>query len=319
MTTENEKTFQTINELQSQIKRHKEIEYRLQNKQQEEIERLIQIISQQQEDIEELQRTINELVSYPTDEFERLYQIDNELKSENEILRNKLVELENEKTKICEEWETDLENYSNLFAQNKFLNQRVDDLEKSYNTINDELKRMNKLFKPTDLKSFMDLYGKIMERGVLKVIQERFYNETGIKYTQIKLKEELEQMGYQITNVNRKDVGCYVSKRNPKGFLYIVQLNEHIGTNIYKVGRTRDMRLRLKTYKQQYGGANVLICEPVSNQYKAESKLLSLLNEAVEKNELTKDRTGNEYFDGSLELLKEIYQRVVDEFSNENN
>ena len=62
MTTENEKTFQTINELQSQIKRHKEIECRLQNKQQEEIERLIQIINQQQEDIEELQRTINELV-----------------------------------------------------------------------------------------------------------------------------------------------------------------------------------------------------------------------------------------------------------------
>ena len=285
-----------------------------------EIERLIQIISQQQEDIEELQRTINELVSYPTDEdVERLFQIDNELKSENEILRNKLVELENEKTKICEEWETDLENYSKLFAQNKFLNQRVDDLEKSYNTINDELKRMNKLFKPTDLKSFMDLYGNIMERGVLKVIQERFYNETGIKYTQIKLKEELEQMGYQITNVNRKDVGCYVSKRNPKGFLYIVQLNKHIGTDIYKVGRTRDMRLRLKTYKQQYGGANVIMCEPVSNQYKAESKLLSLLNEAVEKNELTKDRTGNEYFDGSLALLKNIYQRVVDEFSNENN
>ena len=48
-------------------------------------------------------------------------------------------------------------------------------------------------------------------------------------------------------------------------------------------------------------------------------ELLSLLNEAVEKNELTKDRTGNEYFDGSLTLLKEIYQRVVDEFSNENN
>ena len=264
-------------------------------------------------EIERLKQTIDELRT----EIDRLTQINNDLMTENKTFKTKIIELEADKIKLNEEWENDLEVCSELMNQNDYLNKRVDDLERSYNTINEELKRMRQKFVVSDLKSFMDLYGKIMERGDIKVIKKQLFNETGLNYTETKLKDELAEMGYQITNINRKGVSYYVSK-NVKGFLYINQLNKHKDTDIYKVGRTVDMRLRMKTYKQQDGGANVLIYKPVSNQFKAEAKLLSLLNEAVENNILTKDTAGNEYFSGSLNIIKNIYNKVVEEFSNEN-
>lgn len=264
-------------------------------------------------EIERLKQTIDELRT----EIDRLTQINNDLITENKTFKNKIIELEAEKIQINEEWKSDLEACLESFNENNYLNKRVDELEISYNTINNELKRMKQKFVVKDLNSFMNLYGKIMERGDIKVIQKQLFNETGLNYSQKTLKYELEQMGYKITHINRTGVSYYVSK-SVKGFLYINQLNKHIDTNIYKVGRTVDMRLRLKEYNQHNGGANVLICSPVSNQFKAEAKLLSLLNEAVENNLLKHDTTGNEYFSGSLDFIKNIYDKVVEEFTDEN-
>lgn len=264
-------------------------------------------------EIERLKQTIDELRT----EIDRLTQINNDLITENKTFKTKIIELEADKIKLNEEWENDLQTFSEIFNENDYLNKRVDELEMSFNTINNELKRMKQKFIVSDLNSFMNLYGKIMERGDIKVIQKQLFNETGLNYTETKLKDELAEMGYQITHINRTGVSYYVSK-SVKGFLYINQLNKHIDTNIYKIGRTVDMRLRLKTYKQQDGGANVLVCKPVSNQFKAEAKLLLLLNEAVENNLLKHDTTGKEYFSGSLDFIKNIYDKVVEEFADEN-
>ncbi|KAK8877876.1 hypothetical protein M9Y10_004639, partial [Tritrichomonas musculus] len=137
-----------------------------------------------------------------------------------------------------------------------------------------------------------------------------------IKYSQQQLKRELEQLGYQVKTINKYGVSYYVSK-NTKGHLYIVQLNKHKETSIYKVGRTADMKSRLNTYKRHDGGANEIKSSPVNNQYKAEAKLLQLLNEAVDRNELKKDDYGDEYFEGPLDVIKKYYDAVVKEFKDE--
>ena len=53
----------------------------------------------------------------------------------------------------------------------------------------------------------------------------------------------------------------------------------------------------------------------MSNQFNAEAKLLQLLNEAVDRNELKKNEYGAEYFEGPLELIKKIYNEVVAEYN----
>lgn len=285
-----------------------------------EIERLKQTIDELQSQIKQQQTTINEYKKQNEllqQEVDKLTQINNDLITENKTFKNKIIELEAEKIQMNEEWEKDLQTFSEIFNENDYLNKRVNELEMSYNTINNELKRMKQKFIVSDLSSFMNLYGKIMERGDIKIIQKQLFNETGLKYTETKLKDELTEMGYQITKINRTGVSYYVSK-SVKGFLYINQLNKHIDTDIYKVGRTVDMRQRMKEYKQHNSGANVLVCKPVSNQFKAEVKLLSLLNEAVENNLLKHDTTGKEYFSGSFDFIKNIYDQVVEEFADEN-
>ena len=127
------------------------------------------------------------------------------------------------------------------------------------------------------------------------------------------MKRELEQIGYQVKWNGAKNTH-YVSK-NVSGYLYIVQLQKHNNTQIYKIGRTFEMKQRLHTYKRQDGGATEIVCKSVSNQFNAEAKLLQLLNEAVDRNELRKESTGAEYFEGPLELIKKRYNEVVAEYN----
>ena len=234
------------------------------------------------------------------------------LKAENQKLREQIIELQAENKKMENNWEEESEVYTEINLQNKFLRKRVNDLEQSYETINDELKRIKQKYEVNNLESFMNHYGRIMERGNIKVIQEKYFEETGIKYSQAQLKRELKGIGYQIKEIGHT-VGAYVSK-NVEGYLYIVQLNKHKDTNIYKGGRTIDMKNRLKAYKQHDGGANEIVCKPVSNQYKAEAKLLMLLNEAVDRNELKKNEYGDEYFEGPLDVIKKYYNQVIEEY-----
>ena len=236
-----------------------------------------------------------------------------ELELENQKLREQIIELHADKMQIENNWEEESEIYSEIHLENQFLKKRVNDLEQSYNTINDELKRIKNKYEVNDLESFMNLYGAIADRYDVKVIQEKYLETTGIKYSQTQLKRELELIGYQVKWNGAKNTH-YVSK-NVSGYLYIVQLNKNKGTEIYKIGRTFEMKQRLHTYKRQDGGATEIVCKSVSNQFNAEAKLLQLLNEAVDRNELKKNEYGAEYFEGPLELIKKIYNEVVAEYN----
>ena len=234
------------------------------------------------------------------------------LREENKKLREQLVELRADKMKIEESWEEDNEIYSEIAHENKFLKKRVNNLEQSYDTINEELKRVKAKYEVNDLKNFMDLYGSVAERCYIKVIQNKYFETTGIKYSVQQLKRELEGMGYQVKwNGNRNSY--YVSK-NVEGYIYIVQLIKHKGTEIYKGGRTFDIKQRLNTYKHHDGGAVEIECKSVNNQFKAEAKFLQLLNEAVNRNELKRNESGDEYFEGPLDVIKKYYNQVIEEY-----
>ena len=202
--------------------------------------------------------------------------------------------------------------YTEIAHENKFLKKRVNDLEQAYETINEELKRIKQKYETNDLNSFMELYGSVAERCDIKVIQNKYLETTGIKYSVQQLKRELESIGYQVKK-NGNTKSYYVSK-SINGYLYIVQLIKHQGTGIYKGGRTADMKNRLLTYKRYDGGATEIVCKPVNNQFKAEAKFLQLLNEAVEKNELKRNEYGDEYFEGSLDVIKKYFNQVIDEY-----
>ena len=227
-------------------------------------------------------------------------------------LKNEIIELKAEKMQLEDECDDDVIKYSEIYHENKYLKQRVDNIKQSYDTVNEELKRMKQRYEITSLETFMDLYGKIMDRGNLKVIQEKYFEETGIKYTQQQLKRELEQLGYSVKYIANRH-NFYVSK-DIKGYIYIVQLTKHKGTEIYKVGRTFGMKQRLSAYQQFNGGATEIICFPVNDQFKAEAKFLQLLNEAVDRNELKKASSKDEYFEGSLDIIMKYYNEVIDEF-----
>ncbi|KAK8865049.1 hypothetical protein M9Y10_010579 [Tritrichomonas musculus] len=74
------------------------------------------------------------------------------------------------------------------------------------------------------------------------------------------------------------------------------------------------MASRLATYKKQDGGATQIRCEAVSNQFKAEDDLLAELNKLVSENKLNKNVKGDEYFDGSLETIQNIYNDIVKKY-----
>ena len=146
----------------------------------------------------------------------------------------------------------------------------------------------------------------------MKNIKKRLLNEVGLKYTIPKLSDELDKLGYQITKCGNRHTSYATNKT--EGFIYIVQLKQHKDTNIYKVGRTFKMASRLATYKKQDGGATQIRCEAVSNQFKAEDDLLAELNKLVSENKLNKNVKGDEYFDGSLETIQNIYNEVVKKY-----
>ena len=237
------------------------------------------------------------------------------LKAENKMKDEQIADIQAQKSMLEDEFEHNDVMFSEIYHENQFNKKRVQELEQSFNTVNDELKRLKTKYEITSLEQFMEHYGKIMNRGDIKIIQEKYFEETGIKYSVQQLKRELEQLGFQVKWLGNRATH-YVSK-NVKGHIYIVQLAKHKDTEIYKVGRTFCMKQRLNTYKRYDGGANEITSSKVNNQFKAEVKLLQLLNDAVDRNELKKDDYGDEYFEGPLDVIKKYYDDVVKEFKDE--
>ncbi|KAK8888607.1 hypothetical protein M9Y10_033338 [Tritrichomonas musculus] len=186
-----------------------------------------------------------------------------ELRTENERLKNELMneddddEIEIEPIKQCQ-----------------FLQTQLD-------SIKQELQRYKNKFDCKTLEQFMKLYGWA-DRIDLKDIQKHLLAETGLKYSIAKLSRELPDFEYNITICGNHCTSY--ANRKPEGYIYLVQLNKHKDTTIYKAGKTFKMTSRLATYKKQDGGATQLRCEFINNSLKAEKFLLAELNKLVVEN-----------------------------------
>lgn len=113
----------------------------------------------------------------------------------------------------------------------------------------------------------------------------------------------------KLKTTNQRILKLITSDDDPAGWLYIIQLREHIVSQqpIYKVGRTKDVQKRLKMYAK---GSILLHSHPVQNAKDAEHKLLSLLNH--HHDEFIQENTyGREYFSGNYQRIKEILDWVA--------
>ena len=167
-----------------------------------------------------------------------------------------------------------------------------------------------------DMKWFLQKNYPTIDRFLLKDVQTKYKATFKINLTFDELKKRIEETGlFTISNVYRT---MYVNRVNSKkyieGYLYIAQLKKHQGTNIYKVGRTKNIKIRLKSYNYTEGGADVIKCLFVNNQYLAEDKLLKSLYKAVENGEIEKYSKGVEYFEGPYDVILNYYNQVILEF-----
>ncbi|KAK8877877.1 hypothetical protein M9Y10_004640 [Tritrichomonas musculus] len=94
------------------------------------------------------------------------------LKAENEKLKAQNIELKSQKSMLEDEFEHNDVMFSEIYHENQFNKKRVQELEQSFNTVNNELKRLKTKFEIASLEQFMRHYGMIMDRADIKIIQE---------------------------------------------------------------------------------------------------------------------------------------------------
>ncbi len=88
--------------------------------------------------------------------------------------------------------------------------------------------------------------------------------------------------------------------------IYIIHSAQHINTNIYKVGRTKNITNRLKQYPK---GSELLYMFSCVNSKSVETKILQYLNA---NNDFKQIKTsGNEYFQCDVNLLKNTIFKFV--------
>lgn len=94
-----------------------------------------------------------------------------------------------------------------------------------------------------------------------------------------------------------------------QGYIYIVQPEEYLGTDIYKIGRTWSPKQRFREYGEKH---KVIECKRVTNMYKCEQMILSNLNESDDY----KLVRGKEYFEGVLEDIMYYYKEAIERYGD---
>ncbi len=90
------------------------------------------------------------------------------------------------------------------------------------------------------------------------------------------------------------------NEKDKKGFIYLIQENFFINTNIYKIGRTNDIELRLKNYPKN---SNLIFVINVNEQNEIETILIRIFKKIF----IYKNEYGKEYFEGNKDdMIKEI-------------
>ena len=94
------------------------------------------------------------------------------LKAENKMKDEQIADIQAQKSMLEDEFEHNDVMFSEIYHENQFNKKRVQELEQSFNTVNNELKRLKTKFEIASLEQFMRHYGMIMDRADIKIIQE---------------------------------------------------------------------------------------------------------------------------------------------------
>lgn len=100
------------------------------------------------------------------------------------------------------------------------------------------------------------------------------------------------------------------TRKGLSGFIYIIQLREHILLNqpIYTIGRTADIFTRFDSYPKE---SKLLFMEAVHNHVDVETELIRKLK--ADKQIKHKDKIGREFFEcGDLKYFKKQVKDLVD-------
>jgi ribosomal protein L17 len=102
----------------------------------------------------------------------------------------------------------------------------------------------------------------------------------------------------------------YEHIRDHRGYIYAVQPKEHIGTGIYKAGRTWRLEQRMTAYGK---GTEVHKTRKVLDMIDTEKVLLNALD--IDSEHFTKTRIGDEYYDCKKDDMLKVFETIVQEIN----
>ena len=214
------------------------------------------------------------------------------------------------KAQLIELLEKKDEKYNNLLKRAKeIIKDKNDEIKTLKDEINDYQQTIQDLkdkYESDDFEKFVELYGMLADRMTTNNIQKEYFKETGNKLTLEKTAERLQDMGYEITKINKCGIHCYATKRT-EGYHYLIQLEKEVGESIYKVGIAYDMLSRCNTYFKN-DQTNIIVhkCFKVDVMNKSEKDLLGVLNSLN-----IPIAHGEEYFITDYETISKHYLDAV--------
>ena len=152
-----------------------------------------------------------------------------------------------------------------------------------------------------------------IEKYKLQIQQLKYENKLEIE----QLTEKYKKLKNENQELNNKIKFLEVDNQNLKNnndihsdieYIYIIHCAQHINTNIYKVGRTKDI---LRRYTEYPKGSKPILTLSCDDSKLIETKILNYLKE----NNLYFQRKdlGNEYFQCDINILKSDIQKIVSE------
>ena len=161
----------------------------------------------------------------------------------------------------------------------------------------------------------------------LNIIEKTNDNQLGTRYCSVAVNikedenEKFKQEILKLNNINNilnnkikfLEEENLILKQNNKihsnnEFIYIMHCAQHINSNIYKIGRTKNIMNKFKQYPK---GSELLFSINCTNAKNTESKILNNLKSNT--NYLQYKESGNEYFQCNLENLKLDIQKILSE------
>ena len=98
-----------------------------------------------------------------------------------------------------------------------------------------------------------------------------------------------------------------------KGIVYLVQPEEFIGTNIFKIGRSKDSSANLNRIKSYGKGSSCISINQRNNTIELEKKIIEEFNKNFK---LVK---GREYFEGDKEEINKLFLYIVSTYTYKEN